>query len=91
MASFNPRWWYGICALYAVLVVGVAIIWPGTGEAPMYSVAAAREVPASPPVDDEIKPGYISRISAEGSARVFWTVPESGEVSLTIEIPPEEK
>jgi hypothetical protein len=88
MARFDQRWWYGISALYAVGVVTASVLWPGPGAAPEFKTTAQRVQPATPPVDDAIKPGYISRTSAEGSARVFWSVPEDGQVSLTIEIPP---
>ncbi len=91
MAWLNQRWWYGLSALYAVGVVGASVLWPGPNAAPDYQSASTRVAPASPPVDDPIKPGYISRVSAEGSARVFWSVPEDGQVSLTIEIPPEKR
>jgi hypothetical protein len=78
-----------LCALYAVGMVAAALVWPGPGKAPKPSSAPKAAPAATPAADESVKPGYFSRTSAEGSARVFWSVPEDGKVSLTIEIPPE--
>lgn len=84
-------WWYGLSVLYAVATIGASLLWPGPGAAPPVPAMPARAIPATPPMDQSSAPSYFSRTSAEGSARVFWSVPESGEVKMTIAIPPEKK
>jgi hypothetical protein len=90
VASSNKQlWWYGLSALYAMAIIGVSLLWPGPGAAPPMPAWRKPPAPATPPVDTSTAPSYFSRTSAEGSARVFWSMPENGEVKMTIEIPPE--
>jgi hypothetical protein len=90
-ASKQHLWWYGLSALYAVAIVGVSLLWPGPGAAPALPAMPQRSAPATPPMEQTTSPSYFSRTSAEGSARVFWSMPENGEVKMTIAIPPESK
>jgi hypothetical protein len=72
-------------------MIAAALLWPGAGKAPQPAAKLQAAPAAAPAVDHYAKPGYFSRTSAEGSARVFWTVPEKGSVSLTIVLPPDSK
>ncbi len=91
--SQELRPWIIAASVWPPLVIAAAFIWPGPDEQeelqhyydrPAYDAAV-------PPLDRGASSGELTVSDSEGSARIFWTQPESGKVSVTIEVPPEKK
>ena len=77
-----------LSVLWAGAATALSCLAPGPGQPPPQPKQHIPRHANLPPVVGEGS-GYISMSSAEGSARVFWTVPESGNVKIKIEIPPQ--
>ena len=69
---------------WPVMVTLCAVLWPGPRQVPEFQ--AANSVGANPTVIPPVDSGTQLALAEDGSARIFWTIPEEGVVELTIEI-----
>lgn len=80
----------GLSLLWASAAAALSCLAPGPGQPPPQPKQHPPRHANLPPVVGEGS-GYISMSGAEGSARVFWTMPEQGRVKVSVEIPPRGK
>lgn len=87
------RWWILAAALWPVVIITASFLWPGPWQQQHLYRYYERPAfdPIQAPVDTLGSRGELTVSDEEGSARIFWTQPTSGNVELTIEVPPEKE
>ena len=69
---------------WPVVAIALTLVWPGPQLPPVFTVD--NSVGAQPTVEPPVDSGTQLALNENGTARIFWEIPEDGVVQLTIEI-----